>query len=654
MAKGINTEYLDKSIQPGKDFYSFVNGGWMRTTEIPSDRSSWGSFHELSKNTDHKVLMILEEELSTSGPAENKAARLFESGMDLPQIEKSRLSGLDDLFILIQSLKSTKDLPPLLGDFSTKGFGALIHFSVHPDMGDSKRYAAYIEPASLGLPEREYYIDQDEKAVEIRKKYLDYISTLLKNEANYSAELAREASENILHTETALASQMMTKENRREIEKLYNPHSIDQLRELMPGWDWDSFFNNMVTDPPDRVIVTEPFFCSFLSELLVTLSIASLQHYLTFHLINQAAPYAHESIEQANFDLYGRTIEGTENLRPRKERLVRVINQNLGELLGQLFVSTYFPSTAKSTALEMTGDILESFKSRINRLDWMSAQTRAYAIEKLAAFKVKIGYPDKWQDYSTLHIAPQEEKGSYLHNMISIIRWKTKRDADRIGKEVDREEWFMAPQVVNAYYNPMFNEIVFPAAILQPPFFDWEADAAVNYGGIGAVIGHEITHGFDDQGSRFDKEGSLNNWWSAEDRERFQTITRELVKQFDGYFPFEDLSLNGTFTLGENIADLGGLSVAYDALQLYYKRHGKPDPIDGFTAEQRFFISWATVWRTKIRPEALRNQIKTDPHPPGLYRAVAAPSNMDSFYHAFDIIPGSKWYRNQAERIKIW
>jgi predicted metalloendopeptidase len=301
----------------------------------------------------------------------------------------------------------------------------------------------------------------------------------------------------------------------------------------------------------------------------------------------------------------------------------------------------------------MTGDIIEAFRNRIKDLPWMSDETRQYALEKLDAFKVKIAYPDTWKKYEGLDIQSNTST-SYLHNLLKATEWKFRDDVSRIDKEVDKDEWFMAPQVVNAYYNPMFNEIVFPAAILQPPFFDWNADAAVNYGGIGAVIGHEITHGFDDQGSRFDKEGNLNEWWTPDDRKRFQDLTSKLIEQFDAYYPFEDLSLNGTFTLGENIADLGGLSVAYDALQLYYNRHGKPGDIDGFTADQRFFMSWATVWRTKIRPEAMRTQIKTDPHPPGMYRAIAAPSNLNSFYDAFEIYPESPWYRTPEERIKIW
>ncbi len=654
MAKGINREFLDLDINPGEDFYQFVNGGWMRTTDIPQDRSSWGSLHELSKNTDQKILDILEEALATPGPADNKAARLFETGMDKPQIEKAGLSSVQDLFDHIEALQNTHQLPNLLGLLNTKGFGGLFQFSVHPDLGDSQRYAAYIEAANLGLPEREYYLENDEKTIQILEKYHWYIVQLLKTEAGYSIEQAEEAAGEILLLEKHLAQQMITKEERRQINKLYNPVTFSGLKELLADWNWDSYFQSMNVSTPSLFIVTEPTYLSFLNNYLANVSLHTLKHYLRFLLIHYSSPFAHCWLEETHFELYSKTLEGVEVMRPRKERVVKMINQSLGEVLGQLFVTKHFPPSAKTTALEMVGDIVESFKSRISQLEWMGPTTKAYALEKLASFKVKIGYPDIWKDYAALEIKSSDEGGSYLENMLSVVEWKFQRDTKRIGNEVEREEWFMAPQVVNAYYNPMFNEIVFPAAILQPPFFDWEADAAVNYGGIGAVIGHEITHGFDDQGSRFDKEGNLNEWWTQEDRERFRILTQQLVDQFNGYHPFEDMPLNGMFTLGENIADLGGLSVAHDALQRYYKRHGKPGEIDGFSADQRFFMSWATVWRTKIRPEALRNQIKTDPHPPGLYRAVAAPSNLDSFYRAFQILPGSRWYRKKEERIKIW
>lgn len=654
MSKGINQEFLDTTISPGEDFYQFVNGGWMRKTEIPSDRSSWGSFHELSKNTDQKVLAILEEELSIPGASGNKAARLFETGMNQENIEKTRLTALQDLFVKIETLSTPQELPELLANLLTKGLGSFIHFSIHPDLGDSKIYSAYIEPANLGLPEREYYLDQDEKAKEIRDKYHRYIKHLLVSEGGYEEDQAEAAAGMIVLLETDLAMHMMPKEEKRQIDKLYNPFTAEELKEFTPDWNWTQFFESLNIGAPSKSIVTEPAYFSFLNNYLNQVPIKNIKQYLKFSLIHEAAPYAHTSLEETHFDFYFKTLEGIETMRPRKERLVRVINQRLGELLGQLFVSKHFPPQAKKTAMEMVEDIVESFRGRINMLEWMSPSTKAYALEKLEAFRVKIGYPDTWKDFSNLEIEAVEAGGNYLKNILSAQEWKFQHEAERIGKNVDREEWFMAPQVVNAYYNPMFNEIVFPAAILQPPFFDWEADAAVNYGGIGAVIGHEITHGFDDQGSRFDKEGNLAEWWKPEDKERFQALTGKLINQFDSYYPFEDLPLNGTFTLGENIADLGGLSVAYDALQRYYSRHGKPGPVEGFTADQRFFMSWATVWRTKIRPEALRNQIKTDPHPPGFYRAVAAPSNLERFYHAFTIQPGSRWYRAEQERIKIW
>ncbi|HEY3385221.1 MAG TPA: M13 family metallopeptidase [Saprospiraceae bacterium] len=654
MNKGINLDFLDRTTNPSEDFYQFVNGGWLNRTEIPSDRSSWGSFHELSKETDRMVLDILDDELTTPGASTNKAARLFETGMDSLSIEREKLSAIDPFIQALKTIDHVDSIPGFLGKTALNGLHSIIHFSVHPDLADSKKYAAYLEPGNLGLPERDYYLDQDDRSIEIRDKYVAYIRTILQNEADFPAERALSVSHSILLFETGMASRMLPKEERRQIEKLYNPHSYHDLNLKSSGWDWEVFFKELKIAIPAQIIVTEPDFISFITEHIKATPLDLLKDYLTFHIIHQSAPYAHHTLESAHFEMYSKTLDGVEVMQPRNERLVKVVNQSLGELLGQMFVARHFPPEAKAIALEMTGDIISAFRTRISSLPWMSEKTREYALEKLETFKVKIGYPDQWKDFSALEIVSQEEGGNYLQNIISVAKWKQHIDYQRIGKEVDPEEWFMAPQVVNAYYNPMFNEIVFPAAILQPPFFDWQVDAAVNYGGMGAVIGHEITHGFDDQGSKFDKEGNLNEWWAPEDKTRFSMLTNKLVNQFDAYRPFDDLALNGTFTLGENIADLGGLSVAYDALQLYYKRHGKPEPIDGFTSDQRYFMSWATIWRTKIRPEALRNQVKTDPHPPGQYRAVAAPSNLQQFYNAFGITPGSRWYREEKERIKIW
>ena len=654
MGKGIQKEHLDVSISPSRDFYSFVNGGWMKKTEIPEDRSSWGSFHELAKATDEKVIQLLKEELDRPGPAENKAARLFESGMDLERIEAKKLGDLREIFSEISAVNNHHELIILLGKLLSHGFGGIMHFSVHADLGNSKVYAAYLEPGILGLPERDFYFEMDEKSLHIRAEYMAYIQHLLLHEAGLPKEDTAEIANSILELETGLASKMLPKEERRRIELLYNPHSLDQLKQKFQRLDWEAFFQSMHISNPEKIIVTEPDYFNFLNDSLKDTSLDTIKAYLTFLVVHHAATFAHAALEKAHFNLFHKTLEGVQVMKPRHERIVKVTNLYLGEALGQLFVAKHFPPEAKSTALEMVSDIVEAFRRRILQLDWMSDHTKQYALEKLNSFRVKIGYPDVWKDYSSLQLSPAGSQGSYLADMVAVAEWKFKKDTGRIGQEVDREEWFMAPQVVNAYYNPMFNEIVFPAAILQPPFFDWEADAAINYGGIGAVIGHEITHGFDDQGSRFDKDGNLNEWWTAEDRDQFMMRADQLILQFNAYMPFDDLPLNGEFTLGENIADLGGLSVAYDALQLYYARHGKPGLIDGFTPDQRFFMSWATVWRTKVRPEALRTQIKTDPHPPGQYRAIAAPSNLDKFYQAFDIHRDSPIFRREDERIRIW
>ncbi|HJW29629.1 MAG TPA: M13 family metallopeptidase, partial [Saprospiraceae bacterium] len=551
----------------------------------------------------------------------------------------------------IKAIQNISDLARTSGELLKEDIGGLLQISIHPDLGNSKVYSLYLEPGMLGLPEREYYLDEDEKTQHIRSHYTKYIDLLLQE--SLITGLSGSA-HSILSFETSLASHMMPKEDRRDIAKIYNPVAAAELKTKYPDLNWDDFFHALGIPTPEQVIITDPAYLEFIISAIQSTDLEAIKRYLLFILIHQAAPFSHHALEQAHFEMFAKTIEGIQKLKPRNERIVKVINGILGEALGELFVSNYFPPKAKDAAIEMVQDIVTAYTNRISQLDWMGEDTKKYAIQKLASIRAKIGYPDVWKDYSGLEINSEVNKGSYLANMLAAAKWKRAKDLARIAQPVDRDEWFMAPQVVNAYYNPLFNEIVFPAAILQPPFFDWEADAAVNYGGIGAVIGHEITHGFDDQGSRFDKEGNYNEWWTANDRAQFEIKTKKLIDQFDAYRPFDDLALNGTFTLGENIADLGGLCVAYDALQLYYARHGRPGPIDNLSPEQRFFMSWATVWRIKTRPEAMRNQIKTDPHPPGMYRAIAAPSNMVSFYNAFRVTEQSPWFRKEEDRIAIW
>src|SRR4030095_9280090 len=466
MAKGINPDYLDIDVNPEQDFYQYVNGGWMKTTEIPPDRASWGSFHELAKQTDEKNLDLLDSAIHNDRQLSNKAAIFYQSGMNTSLIEKEKLSVLAEIFDVIKSCNNLQDLSKLLGFLTTKGLGGILHFSVHPDLGNSHIYASYLEPGGLGLPDREFYLEQDERAIQIRDQYLQYVIKLLMEGSDYPKEKATFIGHEILALEKDLAIQMLSKEDRRQLDKLYNPHTLNELLDLCPAIEWDLFFDAMHVSPPPRIIVTEPGYFSFLNNYIKSIPIEKIRQYLTFLCIHLAAPFANASLEESHFELYGKTLEGLEQMKPRRERVVKVVNQQLGDALGELFVSKYFPSTAKATALEMVDDIINAFKSRIQQLHWMSDPTKKYALEKLDAFKVKIGYPDKWKDYDELELKTSAQNGHYLENMLLTAAWKFRKDAKRIGQEVDRDEWFIAPQVVNAYYNPMFNEIVFPAAIL--------------------------------------------------------------------------------------------------------------------------------------------------------------------------------------------
>lgn len=646
--------FVDTSVRPQDDFYRFVNGKWLDTVEIPQDRSSWGSFYELIKSTDKRLHDLLKEELDKKGESHNLAARLFESGMDVNKIERLKLKALQPIFDLIRNVNSHEELPILFTELCAKGVEAFISFGVFPDMVNSKIYHGYLEPAHLGLPERDMYLNEDDKSKEVRSEYVKFVASILVDELDYDKAEAHHIGQTILDMETDLAKIMMSKEDKRQVEKIYHPHTYNAFKEVMSTWNIDHFLQSLIGQTPDEIIVTEPEYYSFLNTNLTNYPINLIKAYLQFRAVLTAAPFANESLDLKRFTFYEKYLQGVPEIKPRVERVIKIINTLVGESLGQLYVSKWFPSEAKESAIQMTKDVIKAFENRIKKLTWMSDETKVYAIEKLNAMTIKIGYPDNWETYEGMNISSDDENISYLHNVMEAQAWMWKRDISRFRKEVDKSEWFMAPQVVNAYYHPLYNEIVFPAAILQPPFFHHQADHAVNYGGIGAVIGHEITHGFDDQGSRFDKEGNFYEWWTEVDRQKFVELTGKVIEQADAYYPLEDMHINGTFTLGENIADLGGLSVAYDALMICHERENKPDTIEGFTPEQRYFMSWATVWRTKIRTEALRMQIQTDPHPPGSYRAIAAPGNLDAFYQAFNISTDDKHYRSPDQRVKVW
>jgi len=465
--------------------------------------------------------------------------------------------------------------------------------------------------------------------------------------------LANKQAEQILALETRLAESMMDKVDRRDARKRYNPKSIDQLQKMIPLINWESYFTGIGVKKIDTIIIGELNYMINLQKVFKENNVSEWKTLLRWDVLNGAANMLSNEIEKVNWDFYSKDLSGAKAQRPRDERALQTINWTIGEALGKLYVEQKFPPEAKEKAQKMIKNVILSFENRINALAWMSEETKIKAIEKLKATKIKIAYPDKWKDYSQMKIVSIKNGGSYFQNMLNITKFNFNKDLSMLDKPVDKSEWFMAPQVVNAYFNPSYNEIVFPAAILQPPFYNYKADDAVNYGGIGAVIGHEISHSFDDSGSRYDKDGNLNNWWLDEDLAQFELLGKALADQYSAIEVLPGVNINGEFTLGENIGDLGGVLAAYDALQLSFKGNN-PEKIDGFSAEQRFFISWATVWRTKMRDEALKTRIKTDPHSPGMNRAVQPLLNIDAFYEAFDIKEGDNMYLAPENRVRIW
>jgi len=654
---GLNPEFMDTNVSPAQDFFKYVNGKWLEEAEIPADRGRWGSFDELRQKTDENVLAILakagESDFASESSDQRKAAKFFHSGMDTAQIERVGMKPLLPYVEKVNQIQDIADLQTYLEETEPLGGGGFFSFGVNPDLKNSTVNAAYLGPGAIGLPDRDYYVKDDEESQRIQGDYKKHVARMMQF-YGHDVATAEEKAEKIFALEKRMAENMLTKEAKRNTPILYNKRSIDELSKHLPSINWKQYLSNIGAGEVDTLIVTEPRFMEALADIFNEVPVDEWKDYLDWTTLDGAASFLNKEIEQANFDFFGKVLQGVEEMRPRNERILGVTNGTIGQALGKLYVGEYFPPEAKENAEEMVQNIIAAFRERIKDLDWMTDETKEKALDKLSTFKVKIGYPDKWKEYQGLDIKSTEEGGSYIENILAATKFNFLDDIQKIGKEVDKTEWFMAPQVVNAYYNPLYNEIVFPAAILQPPFYNFNADEAVNYGGIGAVIGHEISHGFDDQGSRFDKHGNLINWWTDTDREQFDARCQKLIDQFENYKPFEDANVNGQFTLGENIGDLGGLNVALDGLHLFYEKHGRPENIDGMTPEQRFFISWGTIWRTKMRDEALRTQLKTDPHSPGMYRAIGAPTNMTAFYDAFNIKEGDPMYRPDSLRVKIW
>ena len=660
---GINLDLMDTSVKPKDDFFKYVNGKWLQNNEIPDDRSSWGSFAELRKNTDADALAILKAAMNTDkdletisvlpGSDQEKAVHYFQTIMDTVGRNKQGLKPLEPYLAKIEAIKTSEDLQAYMIEMEPQGGGGLYGFGVGSDPKDSNRNVAYVGGGSTGLPDRDYYVKDDEDSKEKRVKYVEHVTRMLQYLGDTEAE-AKEQADKILAFETRMAEAKMDKVDRRDARKRYNPKSIADLQEMVPAVNWRNFFDGIGATKLDTVIVGDLGYFNRLQEILAEGNVADWKAYLRWNTFNGAAGRLSTELDNANWEFYGKTLNGSKKQRALDERALGSLNGTLGEALGKLYVEKKFPPEAKVKAEKMIQNVILAFENRINNLEWMSAETKLKAIEKLKATQIKIAYPDKWKDYSSLEIASTTEGGSYLQNALNARTWNFKKDIEKLGKPVDKSEWHMAPQVVNAYFNPAFNEIVFPAAILQPPFYNYNADDAVNYGGIGAVIGHEISHSFDDSGSRYDKDGNLNDWWTKDDLTKFEGLGADLAAQYSAIEVLPEVNINGKFTLGENIGDLGGVLAAYDALQISYKGGEKPENIDGFTAEQRFFMSWATVWRTKMRDDALKTKIKTDPHSPGMNRAVQPLLNVDSFYTAFDIKEGDKMYIAPDKRVRIW
>ncbi|ASE60181.1 M13 family peptidase [Chryseobacterium indologenes] len=650
--EGINLSYMDKNVRPQDDFFSYVNGNWVKTTQIPSDKANWGSFNALRENVDDASLDILNKILTESysaGSEGEKIQNLYASFMDTAKRNAEGLAPIKGDLAKIDAIKNINDLQKYLLEATKLGDNSFYGWRVGADMKNSKMNAVYLGGPDLGLG-RDYYQKVNEANTKTLAEYQAYAGKLF---GVLGYKNSTQAAQNVVDFEKQLANYLLTLEQNRDANLRYNPKNVSELSGLVKNVDLAKYLKEAGVNT-DRVIIGELKYYQNMDQFVTQKNLPLLKDYLKFHLINGNASNLDDSLEQIRFDFYAKYLQGQKEQRPMNKRGLTLVNGVLGEAFGKLYVEKYFTPEAKQQMETYIDYLLKSFKSHIAGIDWMSPETKVKAQEKLSKFTVKIAYPDKWKDYTQLKVESPKQGATLYSNLQNVAAWQYQRSLDKVGKPVDKTEWGMSPQTVNAYYSGSNNEIVFPAAILQPPFYNPNADAAVNFGGIGAVIGHEISHGFDDSGSRFDGDGNLNNWWTDADRKNFDAKVGQLAAQYSAYEPVKGSFVNGKFTSGENIGDLGGVAVAYDALQMYLKDKGNPGKISGFTQDQRFFMSWATVWRTKATDQYMINQVKTDPHSPGMYRAFGPLVNQDSFIKAFDIKPGDKMYKAPQDRIKIW
>lgn len=644
--------YMDTSVRPQDDFYNYVNGTWMKTAKIPADKPSWGSFTQLRETTDMNSLGLLDnilKEKFENGSEGQKIQALYQTYMDMDKRNADGLNPIKADLAKIDGIKNLSDLQKYLIDATKRGDNSFYEWGVDGDLKDSKMNAVYLGSASLGLG-RDYYQKDSPKNTETIEEYKKYVAQVL-TEIGYknSATVAGQ----IVDFEKKIAKTYLTNEQIRDANLQYNPKTLAELKTLVKSVDLPKYLAD-VGVKTDKVIIGELGYYKSLDTFLTEKNIPLIKDYLKFNLVSGSAGYLDQKLDDMKFNFYSKYLQGQQEQRALNKRALGLINGVVGEAFGKVYVEKFFTPEAKAQMLTYVDYLKKSFAVHINGLTWMSSVTKTKALEKLNKFTVKIAYPDTWKDYSKLTLKSEKDGGTLYGNLQNVSSWHYAKELEKIGKPVDKAEWGMSPQTVNAYYNPVNNEIVFPAAILQPPFFNANADAAVNFGGIGAVIGHEMTHGFDDSGAQFDGDGNLKDWWTAEDKANFEKATKSLAAQYDTYSPVKDVHVNGTFTNGENIADLGGVNIAYDALQMYLKDKGNPGKIDGYTPDQRFFLSWATVWRTLSTEKFMTNQVKTDPHSPGLFRSFGPLVNTEAFYKAFDVKQGDKLYKKPEERVKIW
>lgn len=648
---GLDKRNFDTNVDPCDDFYLYANGQWLKNNPVPDEYTRWGAMNELSERNQALLKRILEDAAQgnpAKGSIEQMIGDFYKVAMDVEAIEKAGFKPVKPYLEEVDALKSREDVAKYIAASHAKGISQVFSFAVYPDFQDSTRNIAFIAQGGLGLPDRDYYLREGEEADALREAYKGYIANLFKLIGDDQKDAESKAN-SIFEMEKAFAEASLTNVELRDPSMYYRIVTMEEADKEMSAYSWSHHFKTLGLGDLETFSFPHTKFNAQVDQMLNERSVSDWQAYFTFHLVDTAAPYLSQDFVDEHFRFNSQTLAGAKKLQERWKRVLRVVNRSMGEALGRLYVKEAFPPEAKSRALNMIDDLKGALSVRLQNLDWMSADTKKMALKKLDSFTAKIGYPDKWTDYSSLKIG----KTSYFENMVAALSFNHRLQLAKVGNPVDPTEWAMPPQIVNAYYNPLNNEIVFPAGIMQPPFFDPKADDAVNYGAMGAVIGHEIMHGFDDSGSRFDADGNLKNWWTEEDLARFQERTQSLVQQFNSYEPLEGLHVNGELTLGENIGDMGGLTIAYYGLQkaVMGKEVGL---IDGLTQDQRFFLSWAQAWRTNTRDEALKLQINTDPHSPAHYRGNGPLVNMSEFQEAFGCKEGDNMVAPPEKRVKIW